>query len=82
MRTLILGLFLFQQASASASIEGVVTKAGTNEPVPRASVIVTRIQGQLSDVQTVTADDAGRFMVRLGRHRYRRLVGSGSPPGE
>jgi len=69
---LILLLLLFLQAPTSASIEGVVTKTGTNEPVPRASVIVTRIQGQLNDVQTVIADDTGRFVVRNlapGSHR-------------
>src|SRR6185503_910310 len=65
-------LVLALQAPDRASIEGVVTKAGTNEPVPRASVVVTMLQGQLSDLQTVVADDAGRFAVRNlapGSHR-------------
>jgi protocatechuate 3,4-dioxygenase beta subunit len=65
-------LVLVLQAPERATLEGVVTKAGTNEPVPRASIVVTMIQGQLSDVQTVVTDDSGRFTVRNlapGSHR-------------
>jgi hypothetical protein len=65
-------LMLALQAPGGASLEGIVTKAGTTEPVPRASVVVTMIQGQLSDLQTVVADDNGRFAVRNlapGSHR-------------
>jgi len=65
-------LTLALQAPSGASLEGIVTKLGTTEPVPRASIVVTMIQGQLSDVQTVVADDNGRFAVRNlvpGNHR-------------
>src|SRR5688572_29940 len=72
-RAYILGLlFLASQAPDRAAIEGVVTRAGTTEPVPRASVVVTMVQGQLRDVETVVADDSGRFTVRNlrpGAHR-------------
>lgn len=65
-------LVLALQAPDRATIEGVVTKVGTTEPVPRASIVVTRIQGQLSDVKTVVADASGRFVVTNlapGSHR-------------
>jgi protocatechuate 3,4-dioxygenase beta subunit len=65
-------LVLALQAPERASLEGVVTKAGSNEPVPRATIAVTMIQGQLSDLQTATTDDNGRFTVRNlapGSHR-------------
>jgi len=54
------------------TIEGIVTKAGTNEPVSRASIVVTMVQGELSDVSTVVSDDSGQFVVRNlrpGAHR-------------
>jgi protocatechuate 3,4-dioxygenase beta subunit len=60
------------QTPERAILEGIVTKAGTNEPVPRASIVVTMIQGQVSDVQTATTDNSGRFTVRNltpGSHR-------------
>ena len=60
------------QTPERASLEGIVTKAGTNDPVPRASIVVTMIQGQVSDVQAATTDDNGRFTVRNlppGSHR-------------
>lgn len=65
-------LILVLQAPERASLEGIVTRAGTNEPVVRASIVVTMIQGQVSDLQTVTTDDSGRFTVRNlapGSHR-------------
>ena len=65
-------LVLALQTPERATIEGVVTKVGTTEPVPRASIVVTMIQGQLSDVRTVVADDSGRFVVTNlapGSHR-------------
>ena len=65
-------LALVLQAPSGAGIEGIVTKAGTSEPVPRASIVVTMIQGQLGDVQTAVADDNGRFAIRNltpGSHR-------------
>src|SRR5688572_23237517 len=65
-------LMLALQAPERASLEGIVTKAGTNEPVPRASIVVTMLQGQISDVQAATTDDNGRFTVRNlrpGSHR-------------
>lgn len=55
-----------------ASLEGVVTKAGTNDPVPRVNIVVTTIQGQITDVQTAVTDESGRFTVRnlaAGSHR-------------
>ena len=72
-KSYLLALLVFAlQAPDRATIEGVVTKVGTTEPVPRASIVVTRIQGQLSDVKTVVADDSGRFVVTNlapGSHR-------------
>jgi protocatechuate 3,4-dioxygenase beta subunit len=66
-------LFLLTlQAPSGATLEGVVMKAGTTEPIPRANVVVTMIQGQLSDVQSAVADDNGRFSFRNlapGNHR-------------
>jgi hypothetical protein len=65
-------LILALQAPERASLEGIVMKAGTTEPVAGASIVVTMIQGRLSDVQTATTDDAGRFTVRNlapGSHR-------------
>ena len=72
-RTFILAvLFSALQAPDRATLEGVITRAGTTETVPRVSVVVTMVQGQLGDVQTVLTDDSGRFAVRNlrpGAHR-------------
>jgi protocatechuate 3,4-dioxygenase beta subunit len=65
-------LLLAMQAPSGATLEGTVMKGGTTEPVPRASVVVTKVQGQLNDVQTAVTDDNGRFTVRNlapGSHR-------------
>src|SRR4029450_3660917 len=73
LRVSILALLMLSvQTPERASLEGIVTKAGTNEPVARASIVVTMIQGQISDVQTATTDNSGRFTVRNlapGNHR-------------
>jgi protocatechuate 3,4-dioxygenase beta subunit len=78
MRELILhlpilaSLLLVPQAPTGATLEGIVMKSGTTEPVPRASVVVTKIQGQLNDMQTTVTDDSGHFTVRNlapGSHR-------------
>lgn len=65
-------LMLALQTPERASLEGTVTRAGTNEPLVRARIVVTMIQGQLSEVQTATTDDSGRFTIRnlaAGSHR-------------
>jgi len=65
-------LILALQAPERASVEGIVTKAGMDEPVARARIVVTKIQGQISDVQTAVTDDSGRFTIRnlgAGSHR-------------
>src|SRR5688572_23607359 len=71
-RAYILALLISVQAPDRATIEGLVTRAGTGEPVPRATIVVTMVQGQLDDVETMVADDFGRFTVRnlrAGTHR-------------
>jgi hypothetical protein len=57
-----------------SSVDGVVIRSGsdTNEPVPYARVLLTKIEGQLADARAVTADDRGRFAfssVPPGRYR-------------
>src|SRR5262245_61982605 len=67
-------LFFFQatQTPKTASIEGRVVRLGTDSPVARARIVLTKIQGQLNDVRTADTDDAGRFAIRnLGPGQYR-----------
>jgi Carboxypeptidase regulatory-like domain len=56
----------------SASVDGVVMKAGTDEPVPHARLQLQNLDGGLGDIRVVDADDRGRFAfaaVAPGRYR-------------
>src|SRR5688500_18351528 len=69
-RAYILALLISVQAPDRAPIEGLVTRAGTGEPVPRATIVVTMVQGQLDDVETMVADDLeGSLCAISGRAR-------------
>jgi hypothetical protein len=63
--------FFFFQASQS-SLEGRVVRLGSENPVARARLILTKIQGQLRDTRTTTADETGKFSIpNLPAGRYR-----------
>jgi len=56
-------LLLFQAAQERSSVQGIVVKAGTNEPVVRAGVLLIKSGGQLSDARTATTDSLGSFNI-------------------
>jgi hypothetical protein len=63
MRLLVLLLAGLLQ-SPPASVEGVAIKAGTTEPVARARVMLTSVEGRLADTRVVDTDERGRFAFR------------------
>lgn len=75
MRSLLAVILLLGQAPQaqqnSASIEGVVVKLGTSEPIARARVVITKAEVQSSSF-TFTTEGTGKFVFRnLPPGRYR-----------
>jgi hypothetical protein len=62
-----------RQQSATASLEGIVVRAGSNEPVPKASVELRNATGNSLDT---TADAEGRFFFPSVSPGVYRLVSS------
>jgi len=56
-------LLFFQNLPAKASIEGVVVRAGTSEPISRARVTVSR-SGAGAGMVAVNTDEQGHFIVK------------------
>src|SRR5207249_812860 len=52
------------QASAPASIAGIVVRAGTNEPIPRVRITIFRSDVPADRIPAVTTDDQGRFLFK------------------
>jgi len=74
MRHLPLLLAALLQASPP-SVEGVVLKVGTTEPVARARVMLTRVEGRLAHTRVADTDDRGRFVFRaVSAGTYRLLA--------
>ncbi len=64
-------LALQAQASAPASIAGIVVRAGTNEPIPRVRITILQIGGAGDRMPAVSSDDQGRFVFKdLSAGRY------------
>jgi hypothetical protein len=66
-----LGLLL-QTAAGRASLEAQIVAIGTNNPVPRARIVVAKVGGTVDDYRTGVADASGRFTFRdltLGSYR-------------
>jgi len=71
VKQLVLLLFALLQAPES-SVDGVAIRLGTTDPVPQASVLLTKVDGQLADARAVRADERGRFVfggIAPGRYR-------------
>lgn len=67
---IVLALFIFQVPQAS--LEGRVVRRGTDTPVVRARLLLTKVQGQLSEIRTASADDRGKFSIpNLAPGKYR-----------
>ena len=74
MRLLILLLAALLQ-SPPGSLEGLAVKAGTTEPVARARVMLTSVEGHLAGTRVVDTDERGRFIFRgVAAGTYRVLV--------
>ena len=57
------------------SVEGLVTKAGTTDPVPHARVMLTKADGRLTDTHVTETDERGRFAFRsVAPGNYRLLA--------
>jgi protocatechuate 3,4-dioxygenase beta subunit len=54
-------LLVVQAALGHLPLHGRVVRAGTNEPVARASIVLAKIGGTLDDYRETTADEAGEF---------------------
>ena len=64
-----------QIAARTASVEGVVTRSGTTEPIARARVLVTSADGMNVPATLTRTDDTGRFVVAgLPAGPYRVVV--------
>jgi hypothetical protein len=60
-----------QAPPQSASIAGVVVRAGTNEPIPRVRITIFRSDVPADRIPAVTSDEQGRFLFRdLSAGRY------------
>lgn len=67
---IVFALFLFQ--APQASLEGRVVELGTDSPVARARLVLTKIQGQLADIRTPITDENGKFSIpNLAPGQYR-----------
>ncbi len=67
-------LVAIMQAQGS-SLQGVAVRQGTTEPIPRARLLLTKIDGSISDSRTVSTDAAGRFAFRgLAAGSYRLVA--------
>lgn len=64
-------LLFWQQAPDRCSVEGQVVRVGTSEPVPKALVVLRRIDGR-DTPYAATADASGKFsLLRVEPGRYR-----------
>ena len=64
-----------QPGTQAASVEGVVTRGGTTEPVARARVLVTSADGVNAPATLTRTNDSGRFVVPgLPAGQYRVVV--------
>jgi hypothetical protein len=61
MTEILLVLLAIMTQAPAASLEGRVLRSGTNEPVVRAGVVLTKVGGRLSDSVSATTDAQGRF---------------------
>ena len=71
MKALLVVLFAAWQAQVT-SVEGNAVRADTNEPVARATILLTKVDGGLRDAIVATTDGRGRFVARgvtSGRYR-------------
>jgi hypothetical protein len=68
-----LALLVWQAIPADAPVEGSVVRRGTDEPVRGARILLTKVDGQLSDSRTAFADNTGQFAVRSVRAGTYRL---------
>ena len=75
MRIILLSLVLALLQAAQPSIEGIATRSGTTDPVPRARVMLTKLDGRLTDTQVTETDARGRFAFRsVAAGSYRLLA--------
>jgi hypothetical protein len=63
MKHLVILLAAFLQ-SQDSSIDGTIIRAGTNEPIPRARVLLIKAGGGLSDSRVAETNDRGQFAFR------------------
>lgn len=63
MTQLLLLLAVLLQAPSS-SIDGTILRAGTNEPIPHARVLLLKVEGGLSDSRVAATNDRGEFAFR------------------
>jgi 5-hydroxyisourate hydrolase-like protein (transthyretin family) len=61
---LVFASMLLQTAGGTSSaLQGQVVAAGTEQPVPRARVLIAKVGGTAADYRTEVADESGRFAV-------------------
>ena len=62
--TVWLPVLLAAWQAVAPSVEGTVVRVDTNQPVARASILLTKVDGGLRDSIVVTTDGRGRFAAR------------------
>jgi carboxypeptidase family protein len=73
--TLLVVLLVALLQSPPASVEGVAIKAGTTEPIAHARVMLTSVEGRLTDTRVADTDERGRFAFRgVAAGAYRLLA--------